>query len=204
MSASSKPRIARDSGKKRLYTAATYRKALPELIDDFDHRCAYSLQHVAKMGMRIMEVDHHNPKLQGRMKHHYRNLFPAHRICNGQKSDTWPTRTQRRKRLRFLNARKEADYGVQIFEDPESNRLVGTTPAAKYHIRNCGLNDPYFVRERRTRATIRRRLDECHLIMKQSAELEHCLSVVKQFSCLLDEMIPNIPEPPLGGSKRQP
>lgn len=196
MSASSKPRIVKDSGKKRHYTASTYRKALPELLVDFQRRCAYSLQHIERMGVQIMEIDHHNPRLQGRRKHHYRNLVPAHRICNGHKSDTWPTRAQFKKKLRFLNPRKEVDYGAQIFEDSESCRLIGTTPAAKYHIRHCGLNDPYFVQERKTRASIRKRLDECYLTMKENAELERCYKVTEEFSKLLQTLIPAIPEPP--------
>lgn len=197
MSASSKPRITKDSGKKRYFTARTYRRALPDLLIDFENRCAYSLQHVERMGMQIMEVDHHNPKRQGRSKHHYRNLYPAHRICNGQKSNTWPTRSQRKKQLRFLNPRKETDYGVQIFEEPETFRLVGTTPSAIYHIRHCGLNDSYFIRERQTRALIRKTIDECqHFEMTEKAALESCMQVAQGFIELLQNMIPDIPEPP--------
>jgi len=62
------------------------------------------------------------------------------RHCNGKKSNTWPSKAELAAGCRFLNPCEEMDYGEQIFEDPLTNRLVGITPAAIWHIRICALN----------------------------------------------------------------
>jgi hypothetical protein len=53
-----------------------------------------------------------------------------------------------------LNCCNEADYGVHIFEDPDSHEVVGVTPEGKYHVRNCDLNAPHFIEERAERAEL--------------------------------------------------
>jgi len=69
-----------------------------------------------------------------------------------QKCDHWPTKTEASDGCRFLNPCEEMDYGEQIFEDPDTHRLVGTTPAAIWHIRICALNADPLVNEREKRA----------------------------------------------------
>jgi len=46
------------------------------------------------------------------------------------------------------------DYGKHIFEDPVTHQVFGVTPAGRYHVRHCDLNDDLYVAERRDRAEI--------------------------------------------------
>lgn len=102
-----------------------------------------------------MEVDHFNPKPTEYARNDYRNLFPAYRRCNNFKSNEWPTPEQIQQGIRFLNCCEEEDYGPHIWEDPFTHRLDGT-PAGRYHIRMCDLNNNTFVEERALRAEYRR------------------------------------------------
>src|SRR5689334_18284672 len=136
MSPSTAPRVIRHAPNRR-FTEATYRRAMPFLLADFGGRCAYSLQHVNRIGYMCMEVDHFNPILRGPARNDFSNLFPATRHCNGSKQGSWPDARLRRLGVRFLNPTKEQDYGVHIFEDPRSHELVGLSPQGKYQIRCC-------------------------------------------------------------------
>src|SRR5260370_9241981 len=149
-------RVQRGLGPRQRLNEHNYRKrALPFLRADFKGRCAYSMQHESRPGLRSMEVDHFNPFLRGNRRHRYTNLFFSTRHCNNAKRRHWPTASQLSKDIRYLNCCEELDYGVHIFEDPETNRLVGATPAGRYHIRMCDLNAPHFVRERSERPALR-------------------------------------------------
>src|SRR5438552_130453 len=110
MSRSTTPRVIRHPPRRR-FTESTYRKAKPFLLNDFDGRCAYSLQHVNRVGNWCIEVDHFNPTLRGPARNEYSNLFPATRHCNGSKRDTWPDARFRKLGARFLNPTEEQDYG---------------------------------------------------------------------------------------------
>lgn len=149
------------------------------------------------MGKRAMEVDHHNPKLKGRRRHQYENLFPASHHCNGKKGEQWPTAQDIIDGLRFLNPRKEQDYGVHLFEDPLTFELVGTTPAGVYHIENLDLNNPYFVRKRRVRKELK---DLLSALVYTNLPLSKCaveLPVyLEQLKTQLQTAIPYIPAPP--------
>ncbi|MHB8519513.1 MAG: HNH endonuclease [Limisphaerales bacterium] len=123
---------------------------MPELMRDFGGRCAYSMQHQSRSG--ALEVDHFDPRLKKELIQDYSNLFPASRHCNGKKSDIWPGKEELAAGCRFLNPCEEMDYGEQIFEDAATHRLIGTTPAAIWHVRVCGLNADHLVFERRRRA----------------------------------------------------
>jgi hypothetical protein len=173
MSSFTNPRIVRKSKPNRKFTENTYRKAKPRLLEDFLHRCAYSLQHVDRVGWTIIEVDHHNPTLNGAARNRYENLFPATRHCNGTKSNNWPSKEARRKGVRFLNPCREGDYGTQIFEDANTHELIGITPAAKYHIRVLGLNAPFLINERKERTALMILMQENsrnHLAVKQGGQ----------------------------------
>ena len=150
MSSSKKPRIKRGPPPKKPIKRRNYRDALPELIRDFEGRCAYSMQHQSRSGR--LEVDHFDPRRKKDLIQNYNNLFPASRHCNGKKSDIWPSNTERAAGCRFLNPCEEMDYGEHIFEDPTTHELVGVTPAARWHIRMCGLNADHLIQERRRRA----------------------------------------------------
>jgi len=199
MSPSKKPRVVRTHKPKRKFTENTYRKSKPSLLQDFGQRCAYSLQHVHRIGWTDMEVDHHNPKLTGAARNRYENLYPASRHCNGSKSDNWPDAKMRRSGVRFLNPCEETDYGDQIFEDSKSFLLVGTTPAAIYHIRVLGLNAPHLIEERKERSLLAEILEKRPGIVRNSG-----LAVEKaeELRRIRDLMIPSIPPPPIGAPPR--
>lgn len=171
---------------------------MPFLLSDFGGRCAYSLQHVERVGYRCMEVDHFNPNLRGPARHRYSNLFPATRHCNGSKSGLWPHAELRKAGVRFLNPTKEHDYGVHIFEDPQSHELVGVTPAGKYQIRCCDLNSPHLVLERRDRAKLRELLDDYGVTSKaplQALDGQQLADYSALLRGIVERMIPPIPAP---------
>src|SRR5262245_45937371 len=146
MSSSKKARIIRGKPPAKPIRRSRYGKVIAELLRDFGDRCAYSMQHKERAGS--MEVDHFDPRRKKDLIQDYNNLFPASRHCNGKKGDNWPHRGELAAGCRFLNPCKEMDYGEQIFEDPISHELIGVTPAAKWHIRICGLNSEKLVVER--------------------------------------------------------
>jgi hypothetical protein len=113
-----------------------------------------------------MEVDHFNPTLVGPQRHKYDNLFLATRHCNGSKSNIWPTKKDRKKGIHLINPCKELDYGLHIFEHPETHRLIGITPAGDFHITTCDLNAPHLVVERYERAAIHDLLNDTPFLLK--------------------------------------
>jgi hypothetical protein len=184
---------------KKRFTQSTYRKALPFLLKDFEGRCAYSLVHFNDCGTRDMEIDHHNPTVSGNARHNYENLFPATRHCNGKKSDEWPTRAMQKKGIRFLNPCKEQDYDSQIFEK-EDGRLVGTTPAARWHIMMLDLNASHLIHRRNERRKLKILLRDLGITLRQGVS-EH--EVSKHIAVLQETLriaIPFISPPPLEGS----
>jgi hypothetical protein len=196
MSRSTTPRVVRHPPRRK-FTASTYRNAKPFLLKDFDGRCAYSLQHVNRVGYKCMEVDHFNPTLRGPARNDYSNLFLATRHCNGSKHDTWPDDHFRKLGARFLNPTKEQDYGFHIFEDPTTHYLIGTTPAGKYQIRCCDLNAPHLVLERAERAHLRRLLNDYPITSKiQIPTQGQLLDASSLLRVILSNMIPQIPPPP--------
>src|SRR5687768_7909179 len=87
-----------------------YAKALPDLLRDFEERCAYSMIHIRDaLGM---EVDHFDPRKKQDRIQEYENLFPASRLSNATKK-RWPNAAEERAGMRYLNPCKEQDYGVQ-------------------------------------------------------------------------------------------
>src|SRR6266403_591999 len=105
MSDSLNPRIKRSSGPSgKLRPHKLRERALPHLLEDFKHRCAYSMRHVQVAGgLRHMEIDHFDPTLSGAARNAYSNLMLATRHCNNMKSDGWPTPKQIAAGSRLLN-----------------------------------------------------------------------------------------------------
>lgn len=191
MSSSKQPRIKRGPPPKKPIKRRNYRDALPELIRDFEGRCAYSMQHQSRSG--LLEVDHFDPRRKKDLIQNYANLFPASRHCNGKKSDTWPSKTERAAGCRFLNPCEEMDYGGQFFETPGTHELVGVTAAARWHIRVCGLNADHLVQERRRRT-------EHWLTIKGAAikvrgDHYRASEMITRFREEVELMIPQIPPP---------
>lgn len=158
---------------------------------DFQKRCAYSMQHISRAsGPRNMQVDHFNPNLKQEYFQEYSNLFLSTSHCNGSKSDRWPTNKERDNGSRFLDCTKEIDYGVHIFEDPDTHELVGVTPPGRYHVLNCDLNAPQFIDERTKRARYWEVLGGTPITSLKSFSLPPGLSELLQ---VVEEMIPPIP-----------
>lgn len=192
MSNSTKPRIVRSHFPKRELTIWTYREnAWDCLALDFSERCAYSMQHRSRAGGRTgLEIDHFNPKKKRDHIQEYTNLFLATGHCNRMKGDRWPNKRDFQNRLRFLNCCKETDYGVHIFEDPDTHEVVGVTPEGTYHVRHCDLNARHFVEERKRRSELWRVLNA------QAVKLKLGWSLPEEFKLLkavAEEMIPEFP-----------
>jgi len=186
------PRIVRGKPPKKRFTDHTYKKAKPYLLRDFKRRCAYSQQHTDRsIGGKTMEIDHFNPQ-PGKGRNNYGNLFLATRHCNGSKSNTWPSRKLRKSGIRFLNPCEEADYGHHIFEHPVTHRLVGVTPAGKYHIISCDLNAEHLTNERRERAEIWDHLDNLPVTVKTDPDA-FPLESSRLLRVQAEKMIPLIP-----------
>jgi hypothetical protein len=85
------------------------------------------------------------------------------------------------------------DYGEQIFEDPDSYELIGVTPAAKWHVRVCGLNADHLTHERRRRA------EGCALLKNRVVRVKGDNSTVRDLIAKYRQevqlMIPEIPVP---------
>jgi hypothetical protein len=190
-------RVQRGPGPKQKLRAHNYRvRSLPFLLKDFKDRCAYSMQHSSTLGVTTMEVDHFNPRLPGRLRHRYVNLYLASRHCNNSKRQHWPTAAQIKEGLRFLDCCSEWDYGEHIFEDPVTHRVYGVTPAGRYHIRMCDLNAPHLIGERRTRSRLRLVLTSSPAIIRDLGKGLELFNLVKLLNDIVDRLIPPIPAAP--------
>lgn len=200
MSHSSKPRVVRKHKPGRIYRLHNYREAFPLLMEDFEQRCAYSMVHVKGIAESQMHVDHHDPRLKRASP--YENLFPACAICNMAKSDR-PNDEERRNGLRLMNPCSETEYGNEIFEDPQTHELVGTTDIASYHIDILDLNNPALVYQRSERSQL---LDlmrrPVFLNQQRSVSDPSAGAIVQAFIGLIAYKIPEIPPPPGGLAKQ--
>ena len=198
-SSATKPpsRVQRGPGPKQKLRAHNYRvRSLPFLLEDFRHRCAYSMQHSSTLGVTTMEVDHFNPRLSGRLRNRYTNLYLASRHCNNFKRQRWPTTAQMKDGIRFLDCCREWDYGEHIFEDPVTHRVYGVTPAGRYHVRMCNLNAPHLVAERRTRSRLRAVLTSSPAIILDLENVLELTNLLKLLNDIAERLIPPIPAAP--------
>jgi hypothetical protein len=141
-----------------------------------------------------MEIDHFDPSLAGPARNAYSNLMLATRHCNNMKRDAWPNPAQAAMGYRLLNPTKEIDYGVHLFEDPETHELVGATAAGRYHIDMLDLNHETFVWERRERARyIQLRNNSPALLAGTFEQLHDLIMFVRE---QIELLIPPIPAPP--------
>ena len=189
----------------RPITRKKYRKVLRELIRDFGKRCAYCMRYLELE--KDIQVDHFDPRRKNDHIQRYGNLFPADARCNRAKGDTWPTAAQRAKGLRFLNCCEEVDYGEVIFEAPETHLLVGTTPAARYHIETIQLNWWELVRMRKERAQRIAILDEAKELERTNPDAVADPNIRRMMDLaqeIVDRSIPSIPPPPPGESDESP
>jgi hypothetical protein len=126
------------------------------------------------------------------LRNKYSNLFLSTRHCNLKKHAYWPTAADQKKGIRFLNCCEEMDYGVHIFENPETHELVGVTPAGRYHIIACDLNADHLVTERRERSLLRALLTRTVAIVRPTADLGSLRASLKLLGSIVDRMIPPI------------
>jgi hypothetical protein len=149
------------------------------------------MQHTYRAGgKKCMEIDHFNPKKKRDFVQDYSNLFLSTRHCNGAKWDQWPQASEQKLGIRFLNCCQETDYGVHIFEDPDSHELVGVTPQGRFHVRACDLNAPHLVAERAERA------DLLQILNQKAVRLKRGWALPAEFLALTtiaQKMIPPIP-----------
>ena len=82
------------------------------------------------------------------------------------------------------------DYGIHIFEDPDTHEIVGITPEGKYHVRNCDLNAPHFIEERKERTKLWNLLESQPMRMKSTLSLPFEFQMLKDIA---EKMIPKIP-----------
>jgi len=104
--------------------------------------------------------------------------------------------------VRFLDPTKDQDYGLHIFEDPNTHELVGASPAGKYHILRCDLNAAHLVQERRDRAELNRLLDQYHVAARVPlGDLMDgsLVETARTLRGIVATMIPPIPPPPGAG-----
>lgn len=184
-------RVKRGPAPIATLTTTKYRKALPELRRDFEDRCAYCMRHIGTA--TEMEVDHFDPRRKKDKIQVYANLFLSDGHCNGAKSDKWPTAEEEECGCRFLNCCDEQDYNKVIFEDPETHELVGTTPAAIYHIETIDLNDPDLIAERKHRYDSLLKLKG--LIGNRSSD-PNIANMESDIAEIVRDMIPPIDPPP--------
>jgi hypothetical protein len=151
------------------------------------------MQHALRAGN--LQVDHFDPRRKGDYVQEYDNFFPASSYCNRKKSNTWPTRQEVASGCRFLNPCEEMDYGDQIFEDPQTYELRGTTTAACWHIRMCGLNAEHLIHERRRRAHHWAKLNQT-AISNLKRDYQEVADLIKSYREEVEVMIPQIPALP--------
>jgi hypothetical protein len=154
------------------------------------------MQSTSTLGVTTMEVDHFNPRLPGRLRHRYSNLYLASRHCNNSKRQHWPTVAQTKDGLRFLDCCREWDYGEHIFENPVTHRVYGVTPAGRYHVRMCDLNAPRLISERRIRSELHRVLTSSPTIIRDLERALELFNLVKLLKDVADRLIPPIPAVP--------
>lgn len=194
----SKPRIKRGKGPKKALREHNYRpRAWPHLREDFEDRCAFTMYHLECCSHRSeMEVDHFNPQLKAGRRNAYSNLVLTLGACNNRKRKTWPTADEQRRGIRLLDPTAESDYGVLLFEDPTTHEIVGTTPAARYHILKLGLNEPDFVRARSERTELEAVTRNAPNSAPPQMAWPEMARAVKLLNQLVDRSIPRIPPPP--------
>jgi len=165
------PRIQRGSPPPYELTDSNVGSAKPYLLRDSDGRCAYSTIHERETSTETIEVEHFDPRrIGGKKNHSYENLLPAFGPCNRSKGYKWPSASAASAGARFLNPTLEKDYGVHLFEDPKSHKIVAVTPAGQYHLRYLALNSEYLISKRRRRSDAKALLDQFDLTRQLSGE----------------------------------
>ena len=118
----------------------------PHLQPLFRYRCAYCISHEDAMGgYEAMEVDHFRPSSRpdfAHLKTEWTNLYYCCRLCNGSKTNHWPTAEQKMKGFRFVDpCAEDPDDHIRLTRDPKNGELCtvqSRTPAGEYTISRFG------------------------------------------------------------------
>jgi hypothetical protein len=102
----------------------------------------------------------------------------------------------RRRGVRFLNPCREGDYDHQIFEKAATGELIGTTPAAKYHIRILDLNAPHLIQRRLERTAWNAILKDALVVARNSRQDRQILLHLQKIRESARLAIPVIAPPP--------
>ena len=153
----SKARVKRGPGPKVMLTDGNYRKkALPYLLGDFEHRCAYCLDPDEFRHPSLNHVEHFDCKIHGRRRHAYKNLMLACAACNQTKHDK-PVVNPFDKRQRLLNCTEENEFTEHLREH-DDGQWEAATPAGEYHLAVIGLQESCHRAKRRERRRMAERL----------------------------------------------
>jgi len=136
-----------------------------------------------------MEVDHFNPRRKKADVQKYTNLFLASRHCNGAKGNHWPSHNEQKRGIRFLDCTTEPDYDVHILEDPDTHEVVGVTPEGIFHVRQCDLNDPWLIEERKERSELWKEFESEKFRTVAGLQLPEAYAKLK---AQIEKMIPKI------------
>jgi hypothetical protein len=156
------------------------------------------MQHTNRAGgLKCMEVDHFNPRRKRDAYQKYDYLFLATRHCNGAKRDRWENNNHRKLGARFLNCCEEADYDVHILEDPDTHEVIGVSREGIYHVRNCDLNAPHLVQERRQRAKLWDLIEKTPVRLRDfggrtTVNVQSVMELTEALRKVASEMIPKI------------
>lgn len=155
----SKARVKRSLGPKGTITKNNYRrKALPWLLKDFQHRCAYCLKLLDTTHPNQTHVDHFNAHAPRKLRNRYKNFMLACSACNLSKHFK-PIQNRFDPSQHLLNCTELNEFPEHIIEHP-SGEWIAKTPAAKYHITSIDLNESSHVATRRERRRLAHHVEQ--------------------------------------------
>lgn len=136
----------------------SYQRYKPYLREDFAYACVYCGLHENEAGgPRFMTVEHYRPKSRFRaLTNEYSNLLYACSVCNGYKSNDWPSDDPLRDGVGYLDP-CEADLDEHI-GPAAGDGVAGLTPVGGYMVAQLHLNRAML----RTIRRLRREEEEAH------------------------------------------
>ena len=116
-----------------------YRLYRSLLRKDFRYRCAYCLRQEFYLGGREgCCIDHHHPvhgpSGKPLLECEYTNLYWVCRACNEYKADQWPTESEQRQGLRFLDPCLATDDHDLHWQTLPDGSLLPLTPIGSFTI----------------------------------------------------------------------
>lgn len=86
---------------------------------------------------------------------------------------------------------------MHILEDPETHEVVGVTREGIYHVRNCDLNAPHLVQERKQRTQLWDLIEKTPLRIRNTAggttaNAQAATEIAEALRKVVSEMVPKI------------